>query len=570
MASSVSNEPQSKPEQTSSFARASDSSLQGTKTSSYASASSSVTGQATSTAAPLQMLGQRVEEPSAKPGFSVEPKSKVEYNAPTNGTYTPWSAPQDAQTTRIPGGLNFTENVASPAGTGVHSDQPAQAEETHGAQSATPVAEPALANAAVTESTPARGSLGDSSWAGTRRPNMGDKLQELLSRMDNNLDLSSAPEPPQMTSASEQRESIQPPNEVPQVTPFTSARNSDLYGDIITFPGDDNESHADDSGTDSRMPGSLDILSYGSAATSTPPRQTVSDRARESTASYASKVTPLKSYASFYDMYSGTSTYGTHLDLADPLVPGAESPAVKKTENQRTEPAATQSAVSGSQYPGAALAGRDRMTFGLGAPQSGDNPVWDVIAGLNDRSSMYSDAGQKGQRMSDMSILARFAPPQQNESLIEAPSDNRSFNEDERAFFKGAKSAPVQDFESSNEALPSTERSSASQPKTPLAGSQQDKSNEQGTPTQVVYYDDEDLIPIMDQIAKGNNSARIELRRRSTLRAPPSTSTAPAQDHVQDEDLRDLGEDANQNKVEQSIYSLLNSKFYGLGTGKET
>lgn len=363
-------------------------------------------------------------------------------------------------------------------------------------------------------------------------------------------------------------------------------------GEVITFPSEnDLDDQSVDTHTEHDKPQPAQVPSV-----STPPRRTNNNNSLK-----GANVTPSsarKSYGdSVYDMYlgkSGTDKSGTDIETLFKKT-GLPPPREDDFRDSRILP---------STRPGT-----NRSLFGdTGAsPRIGrtDNPVWQVIAGLNDRSSVYSDLeSRRSKRFSDLSEVSR-TDERGNEMDSRALADREAENESHRTLFKEARtvqpSLPVfADFDSivmpddsrtptqMSPASARTRHSSSRVPSTlesapiPLSAPVVTETNDRGMPVQVVYYNDDELPQIMDQIAQGNSSARIEFRRRSAL--PPGQPVPPlttvqetqgddvpdlaegAEEATGDEQASKAEEDSQLAKVEQSILSLLRPTFASLKT----
>lgn len=229
---------------------------------------------------------------------------------------------------------------------------------------------------------------------------------------------------------------------------------------------------------------------------------------------------------------------------------------------------------------------------------STSNPIWQVVAGLNDRTSMYSEMELPDKRASDISVGSRRDP---------VATDTTS-EQDSRAFIMAARSVkpdfqPLEplslpdsslqtpggfDMDDDTHTLSSTEDvaddgrrntlMAPAAPSTPEAPAPSNTSrasskppapgsspiieyNDQGLPVQIVYYKDDELPEIMDRIASGNNSARIEFRRRSAYPDMRSEQATDLDDSSKGEDASHLA------RVEQSILSLLRPTFSSLKLG---
>ncbi|WFD08404.1 hypothetical protein MVES1_003776 [Malassezia vespertilionis] len=267
-----------------------------------------------------------------------------------------------------------------------------------------------------------------------------------------------------------------------------------------------------------------------------------------------------------------------------------------------------------------------------------DNPIWQVLGGLHDRSSMYSEMEQQNKRLSDMSLMSRRDDPRaldrnsvssDHESarllfkkaatVQQTAPEFANFDLNEVLKTRNSPSPIPSDFESLHEiqrlesAQPSQEsftphvhakspvqlpaqsppqlppKLSMQSPPLSLQSPQFPQSplqlppqsplqlpsqsplqlppqlppqepfpalgpaqlsvaegsptlDERGMPVQVVYYNDDELPQIMDQIAEGNSSARIEFRRRSTATNKEGETQLT--------------------RMEQSILSLLRPTYY--------
>ena len=243
---------------------------------------------------------------------------------------------------------------------------------------------------------------------------------------------------------------------------------------------------------------------------------------------------------------------------------------------------------------------------------STSNPIWQVVAGLSDRTSIYSEMDPPNKRASGISVASRIP-----DSFYVGNRDMTSFSTDleKRALFTEARSAKVDDVPMDNILIPSASEHivhdqdddleslssegsdtelhhqptpdpqiAASEESDPLPSTQvapEEKGdststvngkpdseaqnveiNDQGLPVQIVYYDDDELPEIMDKIASGSNAARIEFRRRSAypeVQKEVGTRTSGTEDNK----LR-LEDDSNLSRVEQSILSLLRPTFTSL------
>ncbi|WFD00989.1 hypothetical protein MYAM1_003749 [Malassezia yamatoensis] len=227
-----------------------------------------------------------------------------------------------------------------------------------------------------------------------------------------------------------------------------------------------------------------------------------------------------------------------------------------------------------------------------------DNPIWQVVAGLHDRTSMYSEMDRESKRFSDLSNLSRREQPTRPLSDHSNYTEQEEAEEADRALFKSARSVqplmPVfADFDSI--ALPndqptphlsperkqstfSSNTDALSEPSIPSHAARSSTSTVEKAevPVQVVYYNDDELPEIMERIAQGNSSARIEFRRRSAYVGEPTSATGTSEpatplsdptssSHAEEaEDFAKPEENNQIAKVEQSILSMLRPTFNSL------
>ena len=194
------------------------------------------------------------------------------------------------------------------------------------------------------------------------------------------------------------------------------------------------------------------------------------------------------------------------------------------------------------------------------------NPVWQIVAGLNDRSSIVSvgDPPQQTSRLSALSMLS-----ERDEPAPEVPEINP--HEESRDFFKQARVAPLDEFDFGAPSGPSGEEVNqqglsglmsslniepsvvASQGKGVLVCRDGDSE-----PTNVVYKDEDEIPMIMDQFAQGNSAARFEFHRLSRFTGQLEEFVPNFQGNVDtihestsEEDFEDPA------RVEQRIIALL-------------
>lgn len=351
-----------------------------------------------------------------------------------------------------------------------------------------------------------------------------------------------------------------PPSSTSRMSTVSTYLRNPGNSDVITFP-----SAAEDSTEmDFSMPGQF----FDAAPPPVPPVPEEHALPR---------TTPSKSHTeSVYDMYA--------TDVHDNDDTGDESRQKANSDNFKNEVYMGQRPVTGYGFPDAKS--RIRSTR-IG---STSNPIWQVVAGLNDRSSLLSevDTSVNNKRTSDVSVVSRL--PESSFMLSQSKAAPRfSTNLDKRALFMQARSAKLEDHPLETLLGPSTSEKLASrlnedevtlssvgdhenhphdeddhlvtplpepvqEPEPPVNGEAQPviELNDQGLPVQIVYYDDDELPDIMDRIASGNNAARIEFRRRSAHPGQPKEST--------DTKLKD-DDESNLTRVEQSILTLLRPTF---------
>lgn len=340
-------------------------------------------------------------------------------------------------------------------------------------------------------------------------------------------------------------------------------------GEVITFPSEDDVA-------DDRSEAATEVVHE--AARAPAPALSTPVKARSTGVSAATHASPSGMEPSnslgesVYDMYMGlgkSEEDGLFKKSGIPTLRDDDPRASRLVRMSRAPPYASASA---SATAAAAVA----------SPRLGrsDNPIWQVVAGLHDRSSMYSELESSSQRFSDLSGVSRReygrAPSEHS-----VTTEQEEAHEADRALFKGARSVQPQlpvfaDFDAMG--LPSDSgmvpRTSSTPPPRSDASTPQalQEPDERNVPVQVVYYRDDELPEIMERIAQGTSSARIEFRRRSTLpdaptSAPVSAPEASAPPTPRGEDVDEATapavgtgkdeEDTQLAKVEQSILSLL-------------
>ena len=348
-------------------------------------------------------------------------------------------------------------------------------------------------------------------------------------------------------------------------------------GEIITFPTEDD---IDEDHSDAHTEVAHDRVPAGVPSLSTPVKPATKPSYQSTTTSPAG-INPSVSYGeSVYDMYMSK--------------PADEDSLFKKSGI----PSLRDDDPRGSRFVRMSRNLHRPMGDATSSPRVGrtDNPIWQVVAGLHDRSSVYSDLEGQSKRFSDSSALSRRDGEHEANSEDHALSEREDEHEANRALFKEARSAkplmPVfADLDSiafANETQTphhspnvNSSKSAPQRSETPTAvrapgpAAPIIEMNEQGLPVQVVYYNDDELPDIMDQIAQGNSSARIEFRRRSAYVEEPTSAPEPqspntpqerSESHQPDNANKDgKGEEETQlAKVEQSILSLLRPTFASL------
>lgn len=351
-----------------------------------------------------------------------------------------------------------------------------------------------------------------------------------------------------------------PPSSTSRMSTVSTYMRNPGNSDVITFPS----TTEDSTEMDFSMPGQF----FDAAPPPVPPVPEEHALPRS---------TPAKSHTeSVYDMYA--------TDVNDNDDTGDEIRQQANSDNFKNEVYMGQRPVTGYGFPDAKS--RIRSTR-IG---STSNPIWQVVAGLNDRSSLLSevDTSVNNKRTSDISVVSRL--PESSFLLSQSKTAPRfSTNLDKRALFMQARSAKLEDHPLETLLGPSTSEKLASrlnddevtlssvgdhenhphdeddhlvtplpepvqEAEPPVNGEAQPviELNDQGLPVQIVYYDDDELPDIMDRIASGNNAARIEFRRRSAQPGLPKEST---ETKLKDDD------ESNLTRVEQSILTLLRPTF---------
>ncbi|WFD32943.1 hypothetical protein MSPP1_003996 [Malassezia sp. CBS 17886] len=192
------------------------------------------------------------------------------------------------------------------------------------------------------------------------------------------------------------------------------------------------------------------------------------------------------------------------------------------------------------------------------ASDSGANTNQRVIAGLNDRSSIYSEMDRGSNRISDVSVLSR-------RDIERGEFELPGMGDVNRTLFTEAKSVqPTSDLDefdhiespSPRETPPALQSApSTDSPSMPEPSPYPDSSTDRDVPVQVVYYNDDELPQIMERIALGSNSARIEFRRRSGVSRGGADAPENGELNMARQDKED--DNSHLSRVEQSILNLL-------------
>lgn len=197
------------------------------------------------------------------------------------------------------------------------------------------------------------------------------------------------------------------------------------------------------------------------------------------------------------------------------------------------------------------------------------NPVWQIVAGLNDRSSVVSvgDVPQQSSRLSALSMLSeREEPTPEMPPIISERVENEN-----RDFFKQARVAPLDDFDFGDTSATSF-NGGQDQGLSRLMSSLNIEPSEVATkgkgvlvcrdgdsePTNIVYKDEDEIPMIMDHFAQGNSAARFEFHRLSRFTGQLEEFVPNLQGNVNSIPESTSEEDFDDpSKVEQRIIALL-------------
>ena len=219
------------------------------------------------------------------------------------------------------------------------------------------------------------------------------------------------------------------------------------------------------------------------------------------------------SASSLYDMYIGGTCCCTNTDDLEP-------PSARKT---MVSPRGRTELMRSSSSP--VKSTRGLLSNHGSMPHSGNSPVWQIVAGLNDRASIMSigDGAPRATRQSTLSMLSECEEP----SAEEVPAVPDLFSNEQRDFFKRARAKPLEDFDfqmpvaqtshTPEQQLSDVMSSLNLEPEvTALQGKGvlvcRDGDSE---PTNIVYKDEEEIPIIMDEFAQDNSAARFEFHRLS-------------------------------------------------------
>lgn len=254
------------------------------------------------------------------------------------------------------------------------------------------------------------------------------------------------------------------------------------------------------------------------------------------------------SASSLYDMYIGGMCFRTNADDLEPS-------SVRKT---MVSPRGRTDLMRSSSSPVKSTRG---LQTGHGSMlQSGSSPVWQIVAGLNDRASIVSvgDGAPRATRQSTLSMLSEREEP----GAEVAPAVPDLFSNEQRDFFKRARAKPLEDFDfqmpvAQTSHTPEQQLSDvmSSLNLEPEVNAMQGKGvlvcrDGDSEPTNIVYKDEEEIPIIMDEFAQGNSAARFEFHRLSRF-------TGKLEEFVPSFGKLDSDADEDVAGVEQRIVALL-------------
>ncbi|WFD34363.1 hypothetical protein MCUN1_001202 [Malassezia cuniculi] len=263
----------------------------------------------------------------------------------------------------------------------------------------------------------------------------------------------------------------------------TSQISEVYHGDVISFPSDD--------------PRASNILaSSPKHVDASRPISTTKGNVRNSTAS------------SLYDMY-----IGDEFDLSGSR--RATLSPRKRIEMMRNYPPTMNARVS-----------KDMASPRRNPPSvsvNSGNPVWQIVAGLNEHTSVIADPPQGNSRLSGLSMLS-----EREEVVPETTStDSDRLMNEQRDFFKQARAAPLEsfDFDLPLRSSHTDDESSIVNRMSKLNIEPADVAKQgkgvlvcrdgDSEPINIVYKDEDEIPMIMDQFAQGNSAARFEFHRLS-------------------------------------------------------
>ncbi|GAC72220.1 hypothetical protein PANT_6c00128 [Moesziomyces antarcticus T-34] len=184
--------------------------------------------------------------------------------------------------------------------------------------------------------------------------------------------------------------------------------------------------------------------------------------------------------------------------------------------------------------------------------------VWQVIAGLAERGSVYSDLDPRHSRHNSDASAANLA-------TLDAAADANEWRtpagltaDDSRSFFTRPQGGHKKSF--SFEAmppLPTSVQQEVFEIANPAPQDAQEEVEKKAEPTTIVYHNDAQLASLLDVLAKGKDSAKFEFHLGPDGPDYPLASSADDQPVIGDVvDADDI--ELHRNRVEAEIYTLLN------------
>ncbi len=184
--------------------------------------------------------------------------------------------------------------------------------------------------------------------------------------------------------------------------------------------------------------------------------------------------------------------------------------------------------------------------------------VWQVIAGLAERGSVYSDLDPRHSRHNSDASAANLATLDATADASEWRTPAGLTADDSRSFFTRPQGGHKKSFSfDAMPPLPTSVQQDVFEIANPAPQDAQEEVEKKAEPTTIVYHNDAQLASLLDVLAKGKDSAKFEFHLGPDGPDYPLASSADDQPVIGDVvDADDI--ELHRNRVEAEIYTLLN------------